>query len=152
MNTVLVPVKTAAQGSFRFEARSGVNGGLIWSAASDYVVPPHNWFPSFNLTITANGRVYAPGAGGKLYYRDNVDSATGTVETVVFYGANVYANARAELDSAVRISTPVTVDAAGNTWFGFFVTAANSAGLAQRPGANHREWCRYLAGGERARQ
>jgi len=129
MNTVLVPVKTAAQGSFRFEARSGVNGGLLWSAVSDYVVPPHSWFPSFNLTITPNGRVYAPGAGGKLLYRDNVDSATGTVETVVFYGANVYANARAELDAAVRISTPVTVDAAGNAWFGFFVVTANSAGL-----------------------
>ena len=130
MNTVMVPVKTAAQGSFRFEARSGVNGGLIWGAASDYVVPPHSWFPSFNLTITPAGRVYAPGAGGKLYYRDNVDSATGTVETVVFYGANVYANARAELDSAVRISTPIAVDAAGNAWFGFFVTTANSASLA----------------------
>ena len=130
MNTVLVPVKTAAQGSFRFEARSGTNGGLIWSATSDYVVPPHNWFPSFNLTITPNGRVYAPGSGGKLYYRDNVDSATGTVETVVFYGATVYANARAELDAAVMISTPVTVDAAGNVWFGFFVNAANSAGLS----------------------
>jgi hypothetical protein len=130
MNTVLVPVKTAAQGSFRFEARSGTNGNLIWSADSDYIVPPHNWFPSFNLTLTANGRVFAPGAGGKLYYRDNVDSATGTVATVVFYGDNVYANARAELDAAVQISTPVTVDAAGNAWFGFYVSAANSAGLS----------------------
>lgn len=130
MNTVMVPVKTAAQGSFRFEARSGVNGGLIWSATSDYIVPPHIWFPSFNLTITDNSRVYAPGAGGKLYYRDNVDSASGTVQTVVFYGASVYDNARAELNSAVIISTPVTVDHAGNAWFGFYITAANSAGLA----------------------
>ena len=67
MNTVLVPVKTAAQGSFRFEARSGANGGLIWSATSDYVVPPHNWFPSFNRD--AHRRTAAstrPGAGGKL--------------------------------------------------------------------------------------
>ena len=129
MNTVLVPVKTAAQGSFRFDARSGVNGGLMWSGTSDYIVPPHRWFPSFNLTLTANGRMYAPGAGGKLYYRDNVDSIAGTVETAVFYGATVYANARAELDAAVAISTPITVDAAGNAWFGFFVNAVNSAGL-----------------------
>jgi hypothetical protein len=129
MNTVLVPVKTAAQGSFRFDARSGSTGTLIWSATSDYVVPPHNWFPSFNLTLTANSRVYAPGAGGKLYYRDDVDSINGTVQTAVFYGANVYANARAELDAAVIISTPITVDAAGNAWFGYFVTAANSASL-----------------------
>ena len=129
-NTVLVPVKTTTQGAFRIEARSGSNGGLMWSAASDYVVPPHNWFPSYNLTITANGRLYAPGAGGKLLYRDNVDSATGTVQTAVFYGANIYAGAQAELDARVMVSTPITVDAAGNAWFGFFVTAANSAGLS----------------------
>lgn len=129
-NTVLVPVKTTAQGAFRVDARSGSNGALLWNAASDYVVPPHNWFPSFNLTLTANGRVYAPGAGGKLLYRDNVDSAAGTVQTAVFYGANVYAAAQAELNAAVMISTPITVDTAGNAWFGFFVTAANSAGLS----------------------
>ena len=52
------------------------------------------------------------------------------MQTVVFYGANVYAAAQAELDAAVIISTPITVDAAGNAFFGFFVTAANSAGLS----------------------
>jgi hypothetical protein len=129
-NTVLVPVKTTAQGAFRIEARSGANGALIWSANSDYIVPPHNWFPSYNLTLTANGRLYAPGAGGKLLYRDDVDSAAGTVQTAVFYGASVYAGAQAELDNAVRISTPITVDADGNAWFGFAVTAANSASLS----------------------
>jgi hypothetical protein len=41
-NTVLVPVKTTANGSFRFEARNGSNGALLWSAPTDYVVPPHN--------------------------------------------------------------------------------------------------------------
>jgi hypothetical protein len=130
MNTVLVPVKQGSQGSFLIEARSGSNGALMWSAPSDYVVPPHNWFPSFNLTITETGRVYAPGAGGKLLFRDNVDSTTGGVQTAVFYGANVYNAARAELDAAVMVSTPITVDASGNAWFGFFVGAQNSAGLS----------------------
>ena len=50
------------------------------------------------------------------------------------------------------VSTPVTVDAAGNAWFGFFVNAANSAGLDQRRRAHLREGRRHLAGGERARQ
>jgi len=129
-NTVLVPVKAGSQGPFRFEARSGSNGALMWSADSDYLVPPHNWFPSYNLTLTAGGRVYAPGAGGKLLYRDNVDSTAGTVQTAVFYGAGVYTAAKAELDAAVMISTPITVDAAGNAWFGFMVTTQNSAGLS----------------------
>ena len=130
MNTVLVPVKTTAQGAFRIEARSGGNGGLIWSANSDYVVPPHNWFPSYNLTITPNGRMYAPGAGGKLYFRDDVDSASGTLQTVVFYGDAAYAAARAEMDAVVMVSTPITVDASGNAWFGFRVTQTNSLNLA----------------------
>jgi hypothetical protein len=128
-NTVLVPLKVGAQGTFRIEARAGSNGVLMWSADSDYIVPPHNWFPSFNLTINASGRVYAAGAGGKLFYRDNVDSPTGTLQTAVFYGANVYTAAKAELDAAVMVSTPITVDAAGNVFFGFYVGAANSAGL-----------------------
>src|SRR6185436_3915564 len=118
LNTVMVPVKTGTQGGFRFEARNGANGALLWSADSDYILPPHNWTPSFNLTLSANGRVYAPGAGGKLYFRDNVDSATGTVQTAVFYGAAVYNGATAELNAAVMISTPITVDANGNAWFG----------------------------------
>src|SRR3954463_7646807 len=129
MNTVLVPIKVGAQGTFRFAARNGANGTVLWSADSDYIVPPHRWFPSFNLTLTANSRVYAPGAGGKVYFRDNVGSATGTVQSAVFYGDNVYAGARAELDAAVVISTPITVDANGNAYFGFYVGAANSAGL-----------------------
>ncbi len=127
-NTVVIPLKTTAAGGFRFEARSGSNGALLWSANSDYLVPPHNWFPSYNLTLTQGGRVYAPGAGGKLYYRDDVDSATGTVQTAVFYGAGVYAAAAAQLDAAITINTPLTVDSAGNVYFGFIATA-NTAGL-----------------------
>src|SRR5512139_570237 len=132
-NTVVVPVKTASTGAFRVEARSGANGGLIWSATTDYMVPPHNWFPSFNIALSGS-RVYIPGAGGKLFYRDGVDSATGTMQTAVFYGAGVYTGAKAELDSAVMISTPITLDAAGNAWFGFFVTGTNSAGLVSGGG------------------
>jgi hypothetical protein len=129
-NTVLVPVKTAANGSFRFEARNGATGALLWSANSDYVVPPHNWFPSYNVTLTSTGRVYAPGAGGKLYFRDDVDSATGTLQTVVFYGAAAYAAATTQLDAAIMINTPLTVDAAGNVFFGFIANQPNPAGLS----------------------
>jgi hypothetical protein len=129
-NTVVIPVKTAANGSFRIEARNGSNGALMWSANSDYVVPPHNWFPSFNIALTSTGRLYAPGAGGKLYYRDNVDSATETIQTAVFYGTSTYAASRAQLDVSVTISTPLTVDATGNVFFGFIATAPNPANVS----------------------
>ena len=128
-NTVILPVKTGAAGGFRIEARSGGNGGLIWSADSDYVLPAHNWVPSYNLALTQNNRLVAPGAGGKLHVRDNADAAAGTLQTVVFYGASAYAAAPAQFDTTIFINTPVVVDTQGNVFFGFIATGANPAGL-----------------------
>ncbi len=138
-NTVVVPVKTGAAGGFRFDARSGVNGGLIWSGSSDYVLPAHNWTPSYNLALDANNRLFAPGAGGKLFVRNNADSATGALQTAVFFGAAAYAAAPATYDATIFINTPLTVDANGNVFFGFIATGPNPAGLFSgiaRIGAN----------------
>jgi hypothetical protein len=128
-NTVIVPVKTTAAGDFRFEARSGGNGALIWSASSDYILPAHNWVPSFNLALNANNRLYAPGAGGKLLLRDNADSAQGTIQNAVFYGANFYNAAPATYDANVAINTPLTIDSKGNVFFGFIVTGPTPLNL-----------------------
>ncbi|MEQ1517951.1 MAG: hypothetical protein ABL931_15840 [Usitatibacteraceae bacterium] len=129
-NTVLVPVKTGASGAFRIEARSGANGAALWSATSDYILPKlQNWTPSYNLTLTTGNRVYAPGAGGKLIFRDDVDSAAGAMQSAVFYGADLYNAARSTYDQNVIINTPLTVDATGNVFFGFIVNGANSANL-----------------------
>ena len=95
-NTVLVPVKLNRDSGFRVEARAGANGALLWSAPTDYVLPAHDWTRSYDIALTQGNCVYFPGAGGKLYFRDNVDSATGTVETVVFYGSDAYDLARGE--------------------------------------------------------
>ncbi len=130
MNTVLVPVKTGATGGFRFEARSGINGALLWSGNSDYVLPAHNWVPSYNLALSSASRLHAPGAGGKLFVRDNADAASGNLTTAVFYGAAAYAANPAGFDATVFINTPITVDTAGNAFFGFIVTGANPAGLS----------------------
>jgi hypothetical protein len=128
-NTVVVPVKTLAGGGFRLEARSGGNGGLIWSANTDYVLPPHNWVPSYNVSLTSANRLYAAGAGGKLLVKDDADAAGGALRSVVFYGSGAYAASPAAFDASVFVNTPVTIDAAGNAYFGFVVTAANPAGL-----------------------
>ena len=131
-NSVIVPIKGSATGAFRAEVRSGANGGLMWTLPSDYVVPPHRWFPSFNVTVTTNGRAYWPAAGGKLNYFEDVDSTaprTAEQRFAVFYGANVYAAAAAELNATLMINTPVTLDAANNAYFGFYTTAPNSAGI-----------------------
>jgi hypothetical protein len=128
-NTVVVPVKTGAGGGFRFEARSGSNGGVIWFADSDYVLPAHNWVPSYNLALTAANSLYAPGAGGKLLLKADADAAGGTLQVIVFYGANAYNAAAAAFDASIFINTPITIDAQGNVFFGFIATGANPAGL-----------------------
>jgi hypothetical protein len=128
-NTVIVPVKTGPAGRFRIEARSGASGALTWSAASDYVFPAHDWKPSFNPALTNANRVYMPGAGGKLLFRDDADAAAGSLQTVVFYGAAMYAAASAAYDATVFINTPLTTDPDGTVYFGFSVTGTNSAGL-----------------------
>jgi hypothetical protein len=128
-NTVVVPVKTGMAGGFRVEARSGGNGGLIWSANTDYALPPHNWVPSYNLALTAANLLFAPGAGGKLFVKDDADSASGALRTVVFYGAFLYNATPGAFDASVFVNTPITVDAQGNAFFGFVVTGANPASL-----------------------
>ena len=128
-NTVVLPVKTGAAGGFRIEARSGGNGGLIWSSQTDYQVPPHNWLPSYNVALTAGNRLYFPAAGGKLLVKDDADAGPGAPHAVVFYGAGTYFASSAAFDASVFINTPLTIDAQGNVFFGFMVTGANPAGL-----------------------
>lgn len=128
-NTVVIPVKTMATGGYRVEGRDGATGALLWSAATDYVMPPRNWLPPYNLLLTPQGRLYAPGAGGKLLMRADADAANGSFAAQIFYGAATYNANPAAFDASVFINTPITADANGNLFFGFVVTGANPAGL-----------------------
>jgi len=128
-NTVVIPVKTAATGGYRVEARDGGTGTLLWSATTDYITPPRNWLPPYNLLLTQQGRLYAPGAGGKLLMRADATATTGSFTPQIFYGAATYNANPAAFDGSVFINTPITADAQGNLFFGFVVTGANSAGL-----------------------
>ncbi|WP_395403884.1 hypothetical protein ACHMW6_34100 [Pseudoduganella sp. UC29_106] len=128
-NTVIVPVKRAVAELYRIEAHDGGSGTLLWSMDSDYMMPAHVWTPSYNVTLTASNRMIAPGAGGKIYYRDDADSASATTQTAVFYGDANYAANRAALDQQIFINTPITADSAGNLYFGFLANAGNSLNL-----------------------
>lgn len=128
-NTVAIPVKTGSAGGYRVEGRNGATGALLWSLATDYVAPPHNWVPPYNLLLTQQGLLVAPGAGGKLVVRDKPDSADGGNITRIFYGAAAYNADPAAFDAAIFINTPLTADAQGNIFFGFRVTGTNPAGL-----------------------
>jgi hypothetical protein len=128
-NAIVFPVKTGAGGGFRIDARDGVTGTLLWTMATDYIMPPHNWRPPYNVLLTPQLRLYAPGAGGKLLVRENADAANAATATHVFYGAAAYNANPAAFNNSVFINTPVTADAQGNVFFGFRVTATNPAGL-----------------------
>ena len=140
-NTVILPVKREAKDLYRVEARSGATGALLWSVESDYTMPTHRWTPSYNVTLTSGNRIYAPGAGGKVFFRDNADSASSTTQTAVFYGDGLYAGAKVALDASVTINTPITADLQGNIYFGFIALPGNVAGLTSgiaRIGADGR--------------
>ncbi len=69
-NTVLVPVKTQAQGSFEVMAIAGSSGNVLWTLSTDYVLPSHNWIPPMGITLTgADLSVVVPGAGGSVWVR-----------------------------------------------------------------------------------
>src|SRR5262249_30910274 len=81
--TIVIPVKTGATDGFRLEAHSGFDGSLIWSQTTDYILPAHDWTPSFPATLTPSGRLYFAGANGVVNYRDNVDSSSGATAVLV---------------------------------------------------------------------
>lgn len=131
-NTVIVPVKTGGN-SFRVDAVSGTNGAAIWSANTDYMLPPHDWTPSFSGVITSKGRYYFPGAGGTVWYRDYPDLPNLPVSfssRLAFYGVgNYYANS-AQYNANLYINTPITGDQAGNIYFGVMATGPNPLNIS----------------------
>jgi hypothetical protein len=131
-NTVLVPVKTAAGGSFRIEAHRGMDGSLLWSLNSDYVLPNHNWIPPFGPTLTPGDKsVVMPGAGGTVIVRSFPDKAASHSSHVAFYGtANYYADPTT-CGSVIQIDTPITCDSQGNLYFGYVSTGAPIPGYPQ---------------------
>jgi hypothetical protein len=130
-NTVIVPVKTGAAGGFVVEALVGATGATNWVRATDYILPPHNWTPSFSPTLTPKNRLYFPGGGGTVYYCDTPDTtnASPIIGQTTFYGMTNYAvNTNAYLNN-VYINTPITADRYGNIFFGFQVTGSTPLNL-----------------------
>jgi len=127
-NTVLVPQRTG-DNTWQINAWNGATGAALYSLASDYTSPPHNWIPSYGPALALGTRLYYPGPGGTVYYRNSPDSTSGASGQLAFYGLSTYQANRTALNNTVMISTPITADRFGNIYFGFRVTGSNPAGL-----------------------
>lgn len=123
-NVVMFPVKRNSAGAFRVEARSATSGTVLWQQDTDYILPASSWTPSVNLALHGE-RLFIPAAGGRVLVRDQASSASGALGSILFYSSTV---PLATLNSQIRINTPLTVDAAGNLFFGF-IADTNDAGL-----------------------
>jgi len=136
-NTVIVPVTTPS-GGYQLEAFTGANGSQLYTLPSDYAPPPHDWTPPYGPALALGTRIYYPGAGGTLYYRDLPNSGNGPNHLpgasgqVAFYGmtgAKGYTANQSAYNAAVQISTPLTTDRSGDVYFGFTVTGTNPLNL-----------------------
>src|SRR5262249_29091186 len=114
---------------------SAAGGASMYSLSTDYIQPPHNWILPYQPVLATGPtetRLYYPGAGGTIYYINNVDTVGhGTPVQQVFYTslANYQANAAA-YNSSVFINTPITADSNGNVFFGFRVSNTAPAPLS----------------------
>ena len=139
-NVILVPVKTATDG-FQVSAFDAASGAQIYAPlASDYLLPAHNWYPTYNPALAThvdNGtgqaitRLYYAGAGGTLFYVDRPD-APGHSAPVrrAFYGLDAYQANPGGFAATVFVNTPLTTDHQGNVFFGFRVQGTAPAPLA----------------------
>jgi hypothetical protein len=134
-NTVILPVKTGATDGFRVEGRNASDGSLKWTQATDYSRPPSSWGPSCGIALTPKNRLYFPGAGGTVYFRDLPDAAVSTTGQLAFYGLTNYLADASNFNANVKINTPITSDRYGNIFFGFQVfdptTPALQSGIAR---------------------
>ena len=134
-NTVIFPRKTSAAGDFIIEARAGGDGAQVWAQPTDYLLPAAGWKPPCGVVLTPKNRLWYPGAGGTVFFRDAPDAAAGTPVRVACYGMAGYEADTAGFNANVKISTPITSDRYGNIFFGFEVggttTPALQSGLAR---------------------
>jgi hypothetical protein len=141
-NTVIVPVKTGATGGFRLEGHNGQDGTLVWTQPTDYLLPPHNWTPSFSPAFTPTNQLYYQGAGGTVYVIDNADLPGSAPTHLAFYGIESYNPTT--FDSHVYINTPITADNNGNIYFGFQTVGTAPlnlhSGIARIDSAGNGTW------------
>ena len=133
--TMVLPVKTGTSDGFEVQGRVEKDGTLLWTIASDYVLPaaqldaqltrPHARLLRRRWSVAARGGridvINAP--------RLELARCRSTSSTLAFFGQANYAANPTAYNSTVFIDTPLTADANGDVFFGYTVTGSNPLGL-----------------------
>lgn len=157
-NTVVLTVKMAPADiglpdRFRADGRKGGNGHLVWSMPTDWVAPPHNWFPSCSGTLVDENSYAIPASGGTVLVRENANAGSSGVQRAAFFGLDNYNSNKDWCDANVFVTTPLTGDRAGNLWFGYRVLGAvpggfpaiGAGGIARISLDGHQSWFTTVA-------
>lgn len=128
-NTVVATIKTGQSDSFKLEGHRGRDGALLWTFVTDYSVPTEGWIATCGSTLTPQGTLVIPGAGGTIYIRSNGDSPSASITQVAFFGMDNYQANPAAYNQNVKICTPITSDCEGNVYFGYQVLGATPINL-----------------------
>lgn len=120
VDNVFVPVKTGASGGFEVNAFKANTGNSLWSLATDYVLPAHNWTPPMGITLSADNKILAiPGAGGTVLLRTSPNAKQGMVIREAFFGIKNYNSNPSAFNGAIQICTPITMDSKHTLYFGY---------------------------------
>ncbi len=132
-------ITTINANSFSLNGTTGngaYSGGGLWAynpTSTSYIDPKYSWTPPYQPVYDpVNDRVYFPGPGGTLDYISHPDSPGSSTPTVVqeaFYGTSSYTANKSAYNSSIFINTGLTVDTAGNVYFGFTETGSNPSGI-----------------------
>jgi hypothetical protein len=137
-NTVLLPVRGGLAN--RINAYDGQTGRLKYILTNDFRFPPTSlWEITYNPVLVSGPsgpRLYYAGAGGTVYYVDNVDSDTpGAPVQICFYMALAdYQTNTAAFATNVFVNTPLTADNNGTVFYGFRVSGTAAAPLSTTNG------------------
>ncbi len=134
-NILITPVKQNLTDGFKVRAFNAFNGEPVWTADTDYSLPPSSWLPSMSPTLLSQrSNVFDPGVafqagGGRVSFRA-AHAKTATVTTRAFYGDAIFNANAANMRSNVKICTPLTACPDGSVLFGYIVLGTNAANLS----------------------
>jgi hypothetical protein len=149
-NTVITGVIT--NNGVQVSAFDGATGKLKYTVPTDYVFPFTPWRIVFQPVLTpgpSGPRLYFPGAGGTVYYIDNVDSdgPSTPVQECFYTDLATYNSNALTFRTNVFINTPITADTNGTIFFGFVPQGTpppplntNAVGFARIDSAGHASW------------